>query len=183
MNALDIRSVDMQGRVQRTSHQTTNDAAWTTLADHLEAIYYTNTAGPTSAVTYLYRVIAGVTTNNTDSTSPASDFDYATIASALFTDEPLVAGGTTIKGVHVGELRQAIDAVRLAANLPPAWSSHAPATGTVLASSFTDMRQRLDEARNQLFGRGHQLGYSPPAPASGGRINAFQLQEMREGVR
>jgi hypothetical protein len=93
----------------------------------------TDPFGSTNTATYLYRVRAGVSSGGTDASSGPSPIDYATVATNLFSDEPLVAG-TTIKGIHMGELRQAIDAVRHAAGLNPAWSSYTAATGPVTAS-------------------------------------------------
>jgi hypothetical protein len=105
------------------------------------------------------------------------------VATNLFTDEPLVAGATTIKGIHIGELRQAIDAVRRAAGLSQAWTSYAAATGPVTASDNLAARSALDEARNTLFGPGHNWPYTGEVPTPNGRIWAIQLQQIRDGVR
>jgi hypothetical protein len=144
---------------------------------------YTDQIAPTTPVTYLYRVRSGITINNLDYPSTPSNFDYATVATTLFTDEPLVAGATRIKGIHLGELRQAIDAVRIAAGLPVAWSSYAAATGPITASDNITARQRLNEARFSLFGSGHDWIYTGEVPATNGKIWAYQLQQIRDGVR
>ncbi len=143
---------------------------------------YTDNFAPTTPVTYLYRVRSGITINNTDYPSTPSNFDYATVATTLFTDEPLVAGATKIKGIHIGELRQAIDAVRKAAGFStPAWSSYAAAAGPITASDNITARQKLDEAVNILLG--HGVVYTGEVPVMNGRIWAYQLQQIRDGVR
>ncbi|HSY52636.1 MAG TPA: hypothetical protein VLC46_27800 [Thermoanaerobaculia bacterium] len=137
---------------------------------------------PTSPATYLYRVRIGVTAaNGVEFTSAPSVLDYATIATVLFSDEPLTAGVTRIKGVHVGELRQAIDAVRRAANLSAAWTSYAPATGPVTAADNLQARQQLDQAVNLLLL--HGVAYTGETPAANGKIWTYQLQQIRDGVR
>jgi hypothetical protein len=123
-----------------------------------------------------------VTSGGSDATSNPSPFDYATVATTLFSDEPLAAGATPIRGIHMGELRHAIDAVRLATGaLGPAWSFYGAASGSVTASDNITARQRLDEATVILIG--HGVAYTGEVPASNGRIWAIQLQQIRDGVR
>ena len=119
----------------------------------------------------------------TDYPSAPSALDYATVATTLFTNDPLAGGGVTaIMGIHIGELHHAIDAVRRAAGFTtPVWSSYGPATGPILASDNTTARQRLDEAVIILIG--HGVFYSGEVPASSGRIWAYQYQQIREGVK
>jgi hypothetical protein len=134
--------------------------------------------------TYLYHVRRGITIGGTDYLSAPSPLDYATIGTNLFTDEPLDNGITkaAIKGIHMGELRHAIDAVRYAAGFnAPAWSSYAPATGPVYAADFIMARQKLDEAASILVN--HGVPYSGEVPATNSRIWAYQLQQIRDGVR
>jgi YD repeat-containing protein len=135
--------------------------------------------------TYLYRVRAGVTSGGADATSDPSAIDYATVATTLFSDEPLAAGVTRIKGIHIGELRHAIDAVRHAAGLNAAWSpsSYAAATGPITANDNLTARNALDEARSSLFGPGHNWPYTGETPARNGKIWAYQIQQIRDGVR
>jgi hypothetical protein len=134
-------------------------------------------------VTYLYRLRRGITISGTDYLSDPSPLDYATIGTNLFTDEPLNNGITkaAIKGIHLGELRHAIDAVRYAAGYPPAWSSYAAVTGAIYALDNTTARQKLDEAVTFLVN--HGVPYSGEVPATNSRIWAYQLQQIRDGVR
>jgi hypothetical protein len=168
-------------QVERATHLFPS-ADWQALGGHLTTLSITDPFGSTAnPATYLYRVHAGVTSGGTDASSGPSPIDYATVATNLFTDESLAAGATTIKGVHIGELRHAIDAVRLAAGLNAAWSSYAAATGPVTASDNITARQRLDEAAITLIG--HGVAYTGEVPTLNSRIWAYQLQQIRDGVR
>jgi YD repeat-containing protein len=169
-------------QVERATHLFPS-ADWQPLGGHVTSLAINDPFGSTNPATYLYRVRAGVTSGGTDASSGPSPIDYATVATNLFTDEPLVAGATTIKGIHMGELRQAIDAVRHAAGLSQAWTSYAAATGPVTASDNLAARSALDEARNTLFGPGHNWPYTGEVPTPNGRIWAIQLQQIRDGVR
>jgi YD repeat-containing protein len=167
-------------QVERATHLLPS-ADWQTLGGHVTSLSINDPFGSTNPTTYLYRVRAGVTSGGTDASSGPSPIDYATVATNLFSDEPLVPGATTIKGIHIGELRQAIDAVRRAAGLNAAWSSYAAATGPVTASDNITARQRLDEATIALIG--HGVAYTGEVPTPNGRIWAIQLQQIRDGVR
>jgi len=138
---------------------------------------------------YVYQVKAEANTL----TSGPSGMDYATVADVLFTDEPLPANAMLIRGRHVGELRAAIDEVRVAAGLPRKWASYAAVSGSILATHFynaqyvnnlpnaTDLRNVLDEAVLAIVGA--RIPYSPPPPAGGERIFAYHVAEIRRGVK
>ncbi|HYC58177.1 MAG TPA: hypothetical protein VEK79_01290 [Thermoanaerobaculia bacterium] len=99
-------------------------------------------AGLTPGTTYLYRVRA------TDATrvSAFSNLDLAT--TILFTDDPLVVGSTRAKAVHLTELRQAIDAVRVAAGLGAGTYTDTISAGVTLikAIHISEIRSQLDVA-------------------------------------
>ena len=102
----------------------------------------------TSVNAYLYRVRTADAIGNL---SPPSGIDVAT--AITFTDNPLTAGTTLIKAQHVTELRQAVDAVRAAANLSAAtWTDPTLAAGTtaVKAVHVTELRTNLDAALTAL---------------------------------
>ena len=121
-------------------------------------------------------------TDGAGNVSAPSALDYATTASNLFT--PVSASGL-IRGVHVRELRLAVDAMRAATpNLGPytaGWTSYTAPTGLVLASHFTALRTALDQATMQLVGR--TVPYTGAAPAQSGKIYAYQVQQIQEGVK
>lgn len=110
--------------------------------------------------------------------SEPSPYDLATLLPLA--DDPAVAGQTIIRGIHIGQLREAIDAVRRAAGLAPAWQSYTPATGTVFVSDLVTMRDRLNEARAVLQLPAVELS---PAVSVGSMIRAIQLQQLRGGVQ
>ena len=135
----------------------------------------------------LYHVIA-MASGTTD--SPPSNFDYATTANQLFAETIEANGVTTIKGSHIQELRLAIDALRSTANLgaymPPTyetgWSNYDSPAGLVIrATDFLSLRTALDEAVFSLFTA--HLTFSGETPAVGGVIYAYQLTQLRAGVK
>jgi hypothetical protein len=168
-------------QIERATRLSPGD--WQPIGDHQTSLVATDPFGAlANPVTYLYRVRAGVTSGGSDATSVSSPIDYATVATTLFTDEPLAGVATWIKGTHIGELRHAIDAVRLATGtLGPAWSFYGASTGWITADDNATARQRLDDATVLLVG--HGVTYTGEVPASNGKIWASQLQQIRDGVR
>lgn len=134
--------------------------------------------------TYLYRVIALA---GSSSSSPSA-IDYATTATNLF-NEPIVGGGLTptpIRGSHVKELRNAIDAVRVAAGLSTSgqgWTgwpaSYTDATGLIRGVDVGDMRRALDQAIATLKPASH---FSPSTDPSG-TVSSNDFNNLREAVR
>jgi hypothetical protein len=100
----------------------------------------------TSVNAYLYRVRAVDAVGNV---SPYSNIDLATAIS--FTDNALQAGVTTIKAAHVTELREAINAARVAVGLSPfSWAETINSGVLIKASHIQEMRTKLDDARNVI---------------------------------
>jgi hypothetical protein len=134
----------------------------------------------TSLVTgkaYVYRVAA---IDNNGISSVDAGPDLASVRT--FTTDPVPGPGlATVQAVHVSELRSAVDAVRFAVGLPLAWSSYAPPVGlTVSAADFTQIRDRLNEARAAL-----QISLvSFTAPVGPGQpVARTTLTELRNGVK
>lgn len=94
-----------------------------------------------------------------------------------YTDEPLVAGVTPIKAIHLLELRDAINSVRARAGLAAmAFRDGTPAAGGVVrASQIIDLRIALNEA---IF---PNPAYTPLA--AGDLIRASHLEELRNVIR
>ena len=123
-----------------------------------------------------------------DATYPAAE-SWMTIQASqspvTFTDDPLVARATSVKAVHIIELRTAIDAVRAARGLAGySWADPtlAAAATRVRAAHLVDLRAALDEvyvaaARTPPF-------YTDAAiVARATLVKAVHLAELRAAVR
>lgn len=122
---------------------------------------------------YLYRVRAFDSGN---CPSPYSNIDLAT--TTIFDDDPLQSQVTIVKAVHVTQLRLAVDAVRLTANIGAAtWTNP---LDQVRQIHFSELRTRLNEALPLL---GFSLIPVDPAIATGNTVFASHLQAVREKVK
>ena len=102
-----------------------------------------------------------------------------------FTDDPLVAGSTKIKAVHITELRDAINQLRTRAGLSAAtWTDAQLTAGStaITAVHITEMRARLDEARTAL-GLSNPTYTDPTLTVGSTSIKAIHLQELRDRIR
>jgi hypothetical protein len=133
----------------------------------------TTDTGLTGNTTYVYKVrgVCG---------GAYSPLDAAT--TMLFTDDPLTAG-TTIRAVHITQLRTAIDAIRAAAGLQPASYTSAVAAGSLIRRThITEMRTALDFARS-VIGL-PALSYTDATITAGTtRVKAAHLTDLRNGVK
>ena len=94
---------------------------------------------------YLYRVRA--VTGAGASGNSASDL----ATTIFFTDDPLAAGTTAVKAVHLEQLRTAVTAVRSLAGLgAPAYTDAAAAGTTIKGVHVTELRTALDAALSAL---------------------------------
>jgi CSLREA domain-containing protein len=103
-----------------------------------------------------------------------------------FTDDPLTVGITTVKAVHVTELRIRIDAVRIARGLSGyAWtdSSLDPGASFIRAQHIIDLRTALGQAYVQA-GRTPPTYATDPPPdlAPGVVVKAAHLAEIRAAI-
>lgn len=102
---------------------------------------------PASGVnTYLYRVRA---VDGSGAASQPSNIAFATVIT--FTDATIIPGVTVVRGQHLRELREVVNAVRRAADLPDAsWSDPTPEGVSIRATHIQQLRDRLDEALTAL---------------------------------
>jgi hypothetical protein len=123
---------------------------------------------------YLYRVRA----SNASGTSGDSASDLAT--TVVFTNEPLAAG-VSVQAVHLSQMRNAVNAVRLLAVLSAAGFTDAASAGiTVKAVHVTEIRTALTETLGAL---GLTNGAYTDTSLSGVAIKAVHFQEIRNRVR
>jgi ELWxxDGT repeat protein len=136
--------------------------------------------GPVSANTsYLYKVRGRDPGGNGGTLSAP---DVAT--TVLFTDDPLVAGSTRVKAVHVTQLRTAVNALRAFAALSAAtFTDPTLNAGTrPKAAHLTELRTALNQARTALA-LGALPFTDPIITVNVTRIKAAHLTELRDGVR
>ena len=92
-----------------------------------------------------------------------------------FQDNPLVVGQTTIRSVHITELRSAIDSVRAHVGLSAySWQTAAAPGDPISIAPIQEMRTALDQA----LGAGSYAG----GLASGQAILKVHIQELRDRI-
>jgi hypothetical protein len=133
----------------------------------------------TPAAAYVYKVRA------IDAASRPSPFSAPDAAAARsFTDDPVGAGVTRIKAVHVTELRGAVNALRATAGL-----TASAFTDPVLSSSVRVKAIHVQELRTALTAARGALGlpaagYTDPSLTPGSsRVRAVHVQELRSAVK
>jgi len=107
----------------------------------------------------------------------------ATDPSPAFTDASLFAGLTSVRAVHITELRARVDALRLSYKLPPyPWTDAILTAGTtvVKAQHLIDLRTALTQACAE--GGFSQPVYAEPIVA-GTTIKASHITELRNVLR
>lgn len=127
---------------------------------------------------YLYRVSAVFSNAGT------SDYSNQDLATAVaYSDDPLVAGVTTVKAAHLTQMRAAVDAVRALAGVGAAsWQTNpSPAPGgSILAAHSVELRSNLNPALSAL---GVTQMPSDSTLAVGLPVKAAHIQDVREKVR
>jgi RHS repeat-associated protein len=100
----------------------------------------------------------------------------------VFTDDPLLAGVTLIKTVHITELRTAVNQARSRAALPPAnWAESVSSGVLIKAAHIVELRLRLDEARAALSMS--PASYTDPTLTVGvTAVKAVHIQQLRQYV-
>jgi len=96
-----------------------------------------------------------------------------------FTDEPLLAGTSVLRAIHVTELREAVNALRATASLALFPFTDPSLTGKrIRGVHLLELRTALDQARAAL-GRPVLTYKYPPT----GLVRATDVTELRNGVR
>jgi hypothetical protein len=105
-------------------------------------------------------------------------------ATLVFADDPLSAGATKVKGLHIVELRQAVEALRARYGLGTvAWTDTAPVTGVtpVKAIHVTELRSAL----NAVYTAAGRIApnYTHPTITGGATvITAVDVTELRAAI-
>ena len=171
-------------QVERTPNVT---AAYTIVSANVTATSFSdNTVSSGSA--YLYRVRAVSSSSNL---SLPSNIDLAT--AITFDDDPLVSysdnpsNATPIKAIHLNQLRQAVNAVRVLAAKPAAtWTYPDPVSTPVeqrrriYALDVEELRTNLNDALSAL---GLSVSGYTDSSLSGIRIQKVHLNEIRQRVK
>lgn len=130
-----------------------------------------------SGMAYLYRVCAVDAVGNH---SAYSNIDLTT--TILFTDDPLVAGVTTIKAQHLLELHQAVNALRATAGLGAAtWTDSSPAGVMIKAAHIQELRTNLDQALSALGLT--TAPYTDPTLSTAINIKRDHIAELRQRLK
>lgn len=132
-------------------------------------------SGRAPNTTYVYRVRA----TGVGGASGYSNMDHAT--TVIFTDEPLVPRVTTIRALHLAQIRTAVNAVRAAAGLGAASFTDAATGGvTMKAVHVTQLRTALSAALTAL---GKTASFTDPSLARGNLVRASHFQELRNATK
>ena len=133
--------------------------------------------GVTGGITYLYRVRVANASNT--QFSDYSNIDMAT--TIVFTDSFLSPGITVVQALHFTQLRQAVNAVRVAADLGALnWPEVIQRGVTIKAAHIQELRNNLDLARGAVG-----LPQQPYADSIGPGvpIKKAHVEEIRQGVK
>jgi hypothetical protein len=100
-----------------------------------------------------------------------------------FTDEPVVAGSSVIRAVHITELRGRIDALRIRFGLPVfRWTDETliPGTATIRAQHITELRMALAK----VFARATVTPptCTDPSLAPSVPVKAVYIEQLRAAV-
>jgi hypothetical protein len=163
--------------LQRTAsyNQIGGDHGFQTIHSNATSPYIDTVPIPGNA--YIYRVRA-LDVNN--QASPYSNLDMAT--AVIFTDDPITTGVTTVKEIHITQLRAAVEAVTfLAGQAGPGWTDPPP-----LAQQVNIKKIHIEQLRSNL---GNALmGLPFPAPpaytdptitATSTVVKAVHIRELR----
>jgi hypothetical protein len=133
--------------------------------------------GRTAGVTYLY-VVRAVDSGGAKSLDSVKD----AATTVMFTDDPLAAGTTKAKRVHMSELRTAINAYRAGAGL-----AAASFTDPTLTAATVIKGVHVEELRAALQAARTAYGLSTltftDASLAGMRVKAIHFTELRNAVK
>lgn len=168
-------AVDGATSYQVSRRSATSGGAFTPINPPATTNAYSDTS-VTGGNSYLYVVHAV----NASTSSPDSAPNLAT--TILFTNDPIVAGSTVVKAIHLAELRNAANAVRLLAGAGIfSFVTGAATSGTTItAAQINEVRGALDGGMNPLS---LPIGGYTDTLTAGVPIKAIHFQEIRNRVK
>jgi len=99
-----------------------------------------------------------------------------------FTDDPLVAGVSVIRAVHIAELRAHVDGQRVRFGLSPfSWTDASLVGATVKAVHITQLRTALQQAYSQA-GQPAPIFTDSPLVAQTTAVRMLHVKELRDAV-
>jgi IPT/TIG domain/FG-GAP-like repeat len=154
--------------------RSSNGSAATVIGSPTQTSFTDLVAAANTTHVYRVRAVRGA------STSADSKPDIAT--TLVFQDATLAAGATTIKAVHITQLRTAVNAVRAAASLAAFNFMDTTLTGThIKAVHVQELRNALNEARAAIgVGELTRLDSLLPGYTI---VRALHVEELRDGVK
>jgi hypothetical protein len=172
---IDLTWNSSAGAAQYELQRKCTTAAYATLTT-TAATHYADTVPANSACVYQVRAV--------DASSRYSPFSAPNAATTvLFTDDPLIAGTTTIKAAHLTELRTATNALRTTAGLTAfTFTAPAPAIGnTPRAVHVNELRTAVAQARAALGLSA--VAFTDAGLNAGNAIKGAHLQELRNALK
>ncbi|NOT62712.1 MAG: S8 family serine peptidase, partial [Acidobacteria bacterium] len=146
--------------------------------------FYSNGTSEITVITPAHAVGAvsiGLTPTSGTPHSKANAFAYLP---TVFADDALVVGMTTAKALHIIELRNAVDSLRLVAGLGLApWTDTTllPTSTVIKAIHITELRTHLENVAALL---GYAAGsYTDAGLGSGFVIKRVHIEELRQRIR
>ena len=142
----------------------------------------------TAQLDHVYRYRVRAVFSGGGGTSGYSNGDLATtffLATTSLQNDPIVGGQTVIRAKHFTDLRQAVNDVRVIAEMTPAsWSTPTPAIGgSMMSAHVEELRVNLEPALAQLGLL--PTNYTDPLPPSlsGKVVRAEHINELRERMK
>ncbi|HYV12688.1 MAG TPA: fibronectin type III domain-containing protein [Pyrinomonadaceae bacterium] len=153
--------------------------AYQPVATNITGTNFTDT-NVTSVTAYLYRVRAVDANGNS---SAYSNIDIATAIS--FTDDTITSQTTPVRGAHITELRQAVDAMRTTLNLSTVdWGgSIIPSSTEIQATHIQDLRTYVNQARAALNLSPCSFSDNSLTELRASFIKKDHIEEIRQCVR